>query len=100
MLIAAIVMLSALSSDQATAVISPPDTTQGAKPLSAAGDTAAANDPESVKCRSVREVGSRIPTRICRTVGEWGRIDADNEQALIDQKRSGGQKPGSGTIFE
>lgn len=56
-------------------------------------------DPATVKCRSIREVNSRIPTRICRTIAEWDRIDADNQKSMTAQKRGGGQKPASGTIF-
>lgn len=56
-------------------------------------------NPQSIKCRSIQEVGSRIPSRICRTLAEWTRIDEENQTALTDQKRGGGQNPASGTIY-
>lgn len=37
--------------------------------------------PDKKVCRSVQEIYSRIPTRICRTQAEW---DADAKQTQID----------------
>lgn len=42
------------------------------------------SDPAHVVvCRSIKEARSRIPTRICRTVQQWGEIVEENQDDLI-----------------
>lgn len=57
------------------------------------------DDATVIKCRSVKDVGSRIPLRICRTLAEWGQIDAANEDALTERRRNAGQIGADGDII-
>ena len=62
-----------------------------------AAETAAAASPEpapvvakkeKVVCRSVRTTGSRMPVRVCRTRGDWGKArDTAKRQAELMQER-------------
>lgn len=54
----------------------------------ATGTTAetAADAKEKMVCRTERYVGSNIPSRVCKTKGDW-------EQARIDAKRSLNRPP-------
>jgi hypothetical protein len=51
-----------------------------------------ADKDDVIICKSVAEVGTKIPRRLCRTLAQWDRIAAENEAALLDNKRSSGQK--------
>ncbi|MEE2525759.1 hypothetical protein V0U79_05220 [Hyphobacterium sp. HN65] len=46
-----------------------------------------AADGESVRCRNIRQTGSRLRTRVCRTQDEWDQMAADAQEI----RRSGGQ---------
>jgi len=98
MMTAAVLLLATISPGEPTGTIPQASANTGAGSATASG-AAPSLDPQSVKCRRIREVDSRIPTRICRTVAEWDRIDAENQKAMTEQKRGGGQKPASGTIY-
>ncbi len=52
-------------------------------------------NPETVQCRAVREVGSRIPKRVCKTNAEWAREAAAARQAMENRNRNS-QCAGSG----
>ena len=43
-----------------------------------------------VKCRSIFQVNSRIPERICRTKAEWDQIARDSREALERNQRGRG----------
>jgi hypothetical protein len=45
-----------------------------------------ANPKDKIVCKTQRFVGSNIPSRVCKTKGEW-------EQARIDAKRSLNKPP-------
>jgi hypothetical protein len=45
-------------------------------------------DGEKVECKLTWEVGSRIPIRICRTVGEWDRLAEENQDDLRNSRNS------------
>jgi hypothetical protein len=45
-------------------------------------------DPNTVRCRSVRELGSRIPKRVCKTNEEWAREREAARQAMDDRNRA------------
>lgn len=45
-------------------------------------------DPSTVRCRSIKEVGSRIPKRVCKTNEEWAREREAARQAMADRNRS------------
>ncbi|WP_375289809.1 hypothetical protein [Qipengyuania sp.] len=49
---------------------------------------------ESVKCKSVKQLGSRIPERVCRTVGEWMQIEKENAEVVEEQRRQRMSGPG------
>lgn len=50
-----------------------------------------ADKDEVIICKSVPEVGTKIPRRLCRTLAQWDRIAAENEAALLESKRSTGR---------
>lgn len=35
---------------------------------------------ESVRCRNIRQTGSRLRTRVCRTQDEWDQMAADAQE--------------------
>lgn len=43
---------------------------------------------QETRCRSIRELGSRIPKRICKTNAEWAREREEARRALDDRNRS------------
>lgn len=45
-------------------------------------------DPDAVQCRAVREVGSRIPKRVCKTNGEWAKEAEIARQAMENRNRN------------
>jgi len=47
-------------------------------------------DDRTIKCKSIKEVGSRIPTRVCRTMTEWSQIEAEMKQNAQDNMRNKG----------
>ena len=56
-------------------------------------------DPDGIRCRYIRMVNSRIPERICRTNARWAEIKREQEEALLNGRRSGGNAAESGTIY-
>lgn len=50
-----------------------------------------ADKDDVIICKSVPEVGTKIPRRLCRTLAQWDRITAENEAALLESKRSTGR---------
>jgi hypothetical protein len=52
-----------------------------------------ASDPNKLVCRSVMEAGSRIPSRICRSQGEWEQM-AKDAQDEINRSANARQDPG------
>ena len=57
------------------------------------------DDAQVTTCRSVKEVGSRIPLRVCRTKAEWVEIDRVNQDALQERRRNAGQIGADGDII-
>ena len=53
-------------------------------------------DPKTVQCKAVREVGSRIPVRRCKTLAEWKR-EEEAVQASIATRNRNSRCSGSGT---
>lgn len=51
---------------------------------SAAVKSAAAqpNAIERIVCRRITPVGSRLPSRVCRTRGQWREIDEENRRRV------------------
>ncbi|MCL6730702.1 hypothetical protein [Sphingomonas hankyongi] len=43
---------------------------------------------EKVRCELVTELHSRIPSRICRTEGQWAEIERQNDKALRDSSKN------------
>jgi hypothetical protein len=41
-------------------------------------------DGDKIVCKAVKETGSRIPTRICRTKDQWAGITKDNTEAAVN----------------
>lgn len=47
-------------------------------------------DDRTIKCRSVKQLGTRIPDRVCRSLSEWAQIDKENrEQAETNMRTKG-----------
>ena len=47
-------------------------------------------DDRTIKCRSVKQLGTRIPDRVCRSLAEWAQIDKENrEQAETNMRTKG-----------
>lgn len=42
-----------------------------------------AEDPQAVKCKAIKEVGSKIPKRTCKTVAQWN-AEREAAQAAIN----------------
>jgi hypothetical protein len=55
--------------------------------------TSAAAPKDKVVCRSETEVGSRIPTRICRTQAEWDQIYKETQDDLNNSRNDRGVAP-------
>jgi len=53
-----------------------------------AGEGASETDPDTVRCRSVRELGTRIPKRVCKTNQQWAQEQEAARQAMEDRNRS------------
>ncbi len=49
---------------------------------------ASARDPDSVRCRAIKELESRIPKRICKTNAEWERQEAEAREAMATRNRN------------
>lgn len=45
-------------------------------------------NPNTVRCRAIKEVGSRIPKRVCKTNEEWAREREVARQAMDDRNRA------------
>lgn len=43
---------------------------------------------DETRCRSIRELGTRIPKRICKTNAEWAREREEARRALEQRNRS------------
>ncbi len=46
-------------------------------------------DPNRMVCRRQKETGSRLPSRVCKTAGEWEQERLDNQDAIRNATRSG-----------
>lgn len=49
---------------------------------------AAVKDPDAQRCRTIKEVGSRIPKRECKTNAEWARVQAEAREAMASRNRA------------
>ncbi|WFL76965.1 hypothetical protein P7228_13345 [Altererythrobacter arenosus] len=74
-----------------------PETTTAAD--GTGGTTEQVQELQEVKCRYIREVNSRIPSKICRTKGEWARIAREQREANENNRRNGGSLAEYGTIY-
>lgn len=45
-------------------------------------------DPNAVRCRAIREVGSRIPQRVCKTNAQWKQEEEAARASLQNRVRS------------
>ena len=45
-------------------------------------------DPDTVRCRSIKELGSRIPKRVCKTNQQWAQEREAARQAMEERNRS------------
>ena len=79
-------LITALMLAQATAAAAAPAPAQGQAPTA------------KVECRMIQEVGSRIPTRICRLDKEWELLAKDTQDDLnrsANRRSNPGNTPGS-----
>ena len=63
-------------------------------PVQAKGQTPTAK----VECRMIQDVGSRIPTRVCRLDKEWELLAKDTQDDLnrsANRRTNAGNSPGS-----
>ncbi len=58
-----------------------PATTSATSTEASETKTEEKDDGDKVICRAVRETGSRIPSRICRTKDQWAAITKENTDA-------------------
>lgn len=56
--------------------------------IASAEDMAAVKDPDTVRCRAIKELGSRIPARVCKTNAEWARQKAEAREAIEKRNRN------------
>lgn len=56
--------------------------------LASAKDEAAGKDPDAIRCRTIREVSSRIPKRECKTNAEWERAAVEARKAMAERSRA------------
>ena len=75
------------------------DTTAETDAAKAQAEAAEKAEMAKVKCRYVHELNSRIPSRICRTKGEWARIAEEQREANANNRRNGGTAGERGTIY-
>lgn len=47
-----------------------------------------ADPKQTIVCRNVMEVGSRLPRRICRVLREWQDIYGENQSDIANERRS------------
>lgn len=45
-------------------------------------------DPNALRCRSIREVGSRIPQRVCKTNAQWKEEEEAARKLMQNRVRS------------
>jgi hypothetical protein len=50
---------------------------------------AAAAAPPKLKCRTEKQVYSRIPERVCRTESEWEQLARETEEDLRKARQKG-----------
>ena len=88
-MISAILMAGMLLADSTAALqVAPDATATAAKPaatsqtVSQATGVAAKRDPEALVCRSEPVLGSRLPTKRCRTQGDIAQQKIQDRQAL------------------
>jgi hypothetical protein len=67
-----------------------------AQPAAAAAATPGQKPTAKVECRLEREVGSRIPTKICRLDKEWELLAKDAQDDLRNSRNSHGAGMSSG----
>lgn len=46
-------------------------------------------DPDRMVCRQQKETGSRLSSRVCKTVREWEQERIENQEAIRNATRSG-----------
>ena len=46
-------------------------------------------DPDRMVCKSQKETGSRLTSRVCKTAREWEQERLDNQEAIRNATRSG-----------
>ncbi|WP_162928217.1 hypothetical protein [Sphingopyxis terrae] len=51
-------------------------------------ESSPAKDSEALKCRVIREVGSRIPKKVCKTNAEWAQQEAAAREAMANRNRN------------
>lgn len=45
-------------------------------------------DPNAMRCRAIREVGSRIPQRVCKTNAQWKEEEEAARKVMENRVRS------------
>ncbi|MDN3645511.1 hypothetical protein QWY75_04715 [Pontixanthobacter aestiaquae] len=56
-------------------------------------------DMNKVKCRYIYQLNSRVPDRICRTKARWAEIEKEQQEAIENGRRNGGNASETGTIY-
>ena len=57
----------------------------------AAETSGSISSSDVVRCRSIRETGSRVRTRVCRTEREWKRIRTESQESIRRSEAGGNQ---------
>ena len=45
-------------------------------------------EPDVIRCRMIKELGSRIPKRECKTNAEWARLAEEAREAMANRNRA------------
>lgn len=56
--------------------------------VASAQDEAAMKEADTVRCRAIKELGSRILTRVCKTNAEWARQKEEAREAMANRNRN------------
>jgi hypothetical protein len=57
-------------------------------PDTASASNAIEGDPDRIVCRRIKETGSRLASRKCKTAAEWEQERLDNQDAMRNAQKS------------
>ncbi len=63
----------------------------------AAETSGSISSSDVVRCRSIKQTGSRVRTRVCHTEREWARIRIESQESIRRSEAGGNQVQSSDT---